>query len=76
MYLKPGARWKSCAQHSEEVEVTASYPEPIAYYAAPGPITDPVEHAFLFDGLSHEMSDLVRTVQGLLLHVSGPRGMA
>jgi len=49
--------------------VTASYPEPIAYYAAPGPITDPVEHAFLFDGLSHEMSELVRTVQGLLLHV-------
>jgi hypothetical protein len=41
----------------------------VKYYASQGPITDPGEHADLFDGLPIEMSALCRAVQGLLLHI-------
>ena len=40
-----------------------------AYYASPGPMTDPGECAHLFDGLPTEISALVEVVQGLLIHI-------
>ncbi len=39
------------------------------YYAQPGLMTDPKEHAVLFDGLPRDTRALVRVVQGLLIHV-------
>jgi hypothetical protein len=42
---------------------------PLEYYARPGPMTDPGEHADLFDGLPTEMSALCQVVQGLMLHI-------
>lgn len=43
--------------------------DPLEYYAHPGPMTDPQEHAGLFEGLPTDISALVQVVQGLLLHV-------
>jgi hypothetical protein len=42
---------------------------PLEYYACPGLMTDPGEHADLFDGLPTEIPALCGVVQGLLLHV-------
>ena len=42
---------------------------PYSYYAQPGPMTDPGQHAHLFDELPAEIRELVEVVQGLLLHV-------
>ncbi len=42
---------------------------PYSYYAQPGPMTDPGQHAHLFDELPAEIPELVRVVQGLLLHI-------
>jgi hypothetical protein len=42
---------------------------PLEYYAGQGRITDPGEHAGLFDGLPDEMPALCRAVQGVLLHI-------
>jgi hypothetical protein len=39
------------------------------YYAGPGLMTDPGEHADLFDGLPTNIPALCQVVQGLLLHV-------
>lgn len=38
------------------------------FYASHGPITDPVEHAILFDGLPTDIPSLCRVVQGLIIH--------
>lgn len=43
--------------------------DPLAYYASPGPMTDPGPHAPLFAGLPTAIPDLVRVVQGLLVHI-------
>jgi hypothetical protein len=43
--------------------------DPLEYYAGPGPMTDPGEMAWLFEGLPRDISALVQTVQGLLLHI-------
>lgn len=43
--------------------------DPLAYYASAGVMTDPGEHAGLFDGLPAEIGALVDVVQGLMLHV-------
>jgi len=40
-----------------------------AYYASPGPMTDPGEYGHLFDGLPTEIPALVEVVQGLLIHI-------
>lgn len=42
---------------------------PFEYYARPGPMTDPRQHATLLDGLPREIRALCEVVQGLLLHV-------
>gem|GEM_PF-71644 len=42
---------------------------PLEYYARPGLMTDPKEHAELFEGLPTEISALSQTVQGVLIHV-------
>ena len=43
--------------------------DPLVFYASPGPMTDPGEFVSLFDGLPAGVSDLVKMVQGLLIHV-------
>jgi hypothetical protein len=43
--------------------------DPLAYYAAPGRMTDPGAHAALFDGLPCDLPGLVEVVQGLLVHI-------
>lgn len=44
-------------------------PDPLAYYARHGPITDPGEHAELLEGLPTEIPALCQIVQGILLHI-------
>ena len=39
------------------------------YYARPGLMTNPGEHAGLFDGLPAAIPALCQVVQGLLLHI-------
>lgn len=46
-----------------------SMDSPLVYYASPGPMTDPGEHAGLFNQLPTDISRLVEVVQGLLLHI-------
>ncbi len=43
--------------------------DPLEYYAQPGVMTDPREHAALFDGLPRDIPGLCRVAQGLLLHI-------
>ncbi len=43
--------------------------DPLSYYARPGRVTDPGEHAPLFAGLPREIPALCKVVQGLLVHV-------
>jgi len=43
--------------------------DPIAFYSAPGPITEPGRLAPLLNGLPADLPSLVGVVQGLLLHV-------
>jgi hypothetical protein len=42
---------------------------PLGFYATPGPLTDPGRYAVLLDGLPADIPTLVRTVQGLIIHV-------
>jgi hypothetical protein len=42
--------------------------EPLDYYACHGPITDPGDHAELFDDLPKTVPALCRVVQGLMIH--------
>lgn len=42
----------------------------VEYYAYLGPMTNPGEHASLFDGLPADIPALCQVVQGLLLHIS------
>ena len=42
---------------------------PLEYYACPGPMTDPGEHAALFDGLPADVPALCQAVQGVMLHI-------
>lgn len=42
---------------------------PLKYFAIPGVITSPGRYAALLDGLPTGLPELVRTVQGLMLHV-------
>ena len=51
---------------SEEVLLSEDM---FAYYASPGPMTDPGEYAHLFDDLPTEIPALVGAVQGLLIHI-------
>jgi len=48
---------------------------PLAYYASPGLMTDPKEYAYLFNGLPTEIPELVKVVQGLMLHIFWLSGM-
>jgi hypothetical protein len=41
----------------------------LAYYASPGPMTDPKEYGTLFAGLPSGVTALADVVQGLLLHI-------
>jgi len=41
----------------------------LEYYARPGLMTDPGEHAGLFEGLPSEIPALCQVVQGILLHI-------
>lgn len=42
---------------------------PLQYFATPGVMTSPGRYTALLDGLPTELPELVRTVQGLILHV-------
>jgi hypothetical protein len=42
---------------------------PLEYYARPGLMTDPKEHARLFEGLPAEIPALCQVVQGILIHI-------
>ena len=42
---------------------------PLVYYAFPGRMTDAREYIPLLDGLPTEISELVRVVQGLVIHI-------
>lgn len=41
----------------------------LAYYAQPGPMTDPGPHANLLDNLPTDMPSLVHTVQSVMVHI-------
>lgn len=41
----------------------------LAYYAQPGPMTDPGPYAHLFDGLPTDLPALVKTLQGVMIHI-------
>lgn len=43
--------------------------DPLAYYATPGPMTDPGEHANWLEELPADLPALCRVVQGSLLHI-------
>ena len=49
--------------------LSAAETEPLAFYAQPGPLTDPGPHAALFDRLPPDVSALVEIVHNVLLHV-------
>jgi hypothetical protein len=42
--------------------------DPLGFYATPGPMTDPLDLAGLFEGLPGTVPELVAVVQGLLVH--------
>ncbi len=42
---------------------------PLEYYAAPGAMTDPREHAPLFAALPRDLASLCQIVQGVLIHI-------
>ena len=42
---------------------------PLEYYAAPGLMTDPREHAPLFDDLPRDVAALCKVVQGVMIHI-------
>ena len=44
-------------------------PNPLAYYAAPGMMTDPREHARLFADLPRDVASLCKIVQGVMIHI-------
>lgn len=41
----------------------------LAYYTQPGPMTDPGPYAHLFDGLPTDIPSLVKTLQGVMVHI-------
>ena len=41
----------------------------LTYYAQPGPMTDPGPYAHLFDGLPTDFPTLVKTLQGVMVHI-------
>ena len=41
----------------------------LAYYTQPGPMTDPGPYAHLFDGLPTAIPALVKTLQGVMIHI-------
>jgi hypothetical protein len=41
----------------------------LRFYAVPGPMTDPLDQAGLFEGLPGTVPELIAVVQGLLLHI-------
>ena len=47
----------------------AATPEMLHFYAQPGPMTDAGKHAPLLDAVPVDIETMVRTVQGLLLHI-------
>jgi hypothetical protein len=53
----------------KEITLPHSAENSLVYYASPGPMTDPGTYAALFDGLPSNVSELVKVVQGLLLHI-------
>ncbi len=42
---------------------------PLEFYATPGPLTQPGVMSPLLNGLPADVAELVRVVQGLLIHV-------
>ena len=46
-----------------------SITDPLGFYAAPGPMTDPLDLAGLLEGLPGTVPELVPVVQGLLVHI-------
>ncbi len=46
-----------------------SHSNPLTYYASPGLMTDPKEYVSMFNGLPTEIPELVKVVQGLMLHI-------
>jgi len=49
--------------------MSESITRPLEYYARPGLMTGPGEHASLFEGLPSEIPALCQVVQGILLHI-------
>ena len=56
-------------QLSTPYPLSAVETEPLAFYAQPGPLTDPGPHAVLFDRLPTDVPALVEIVHNVLLHV-------
>jgi hypothetical protein len=50
-------------------EQTKENVDVLEYYACPGLMTDPKEHAELFDGLPTEIPALCQIVQGIMIHI-------
>jgi hypothetical protein len=49
--------------------MSQSNTNPLVYYASPGLMTNPKEYVHLFNGLPTEIPELVKVVQGLILHI-------
>ena len=50
-----------------------SDPTPQVYYASQSPITDPAQYTHLYEELPHDVEDISRVVQGLVLHYFGDK---
>jgi hypothetical protein len=53
----------------ESDAMSDAMPDPLEYYAHPGPMTDPKKYASLFEGLPTTIPALCQVVQGLLIHI-------
>ena len=53
---------------SKLCEMVTDNQQILHYYATHSPITDPGEYEYLFDGLPDDVPQLVKIVQGLILH--------
>ncbi len=54
---------------SRRLDLNMSDADLLTFYSSPGPMTDPLERAPLFEGLPDTVQGLVSVVQGLLIHI-------
>lgn len=68
--VAPGCSLDDRAARAVRASLEAERADPLAYYAAHSPATDPGEHHRLLVGLPREVAGIVRVVQGVLIQES------